>query len=208
MVLAIAALLLHIPAIPQSSNSTISRVLAEASLAGVANTNSQPSTNATAVSLDRPNAEGPTIAPESRSSEELSEVSNVLIEETAAPGSLSNPAFLPEPKLPDYAGELRRREWLGLSIAQHGAATFDAWSTRRALALGEGRELNPTLRPFSGNSSLYAAIQVGPVLFDYVGRRMMTSRYGWARHTWWIPQAVSTAMSLASGAHNLTIHQP
>ena len=204
--LAIAALLLHVPAIPQNSNSRISTVLAEASLAGVANTNPQPSSSATAVSSDHTDGQGPTIASEARWSDGLSEVSNVLIEETAAPDSLSNPAFLPEPKLPDYAGELRRREWLVLSIAQHGAATFDAWSTRRALSQGEGQELNPTLRPFSGNSSLYAAIQVGPVLFDYVGRRMMTSRYGWARHTWWIPQAVSTAMSFASGAHNLNIH--
>jgi hypothetical protein len=62
------------------------------------------------------------------------------------------------------------------------------------------------LRPFAGNASLYAVVQVGPVLFDYLGRPMMTSQHGWARRTWWIPQAVSAAVLLASGAHNLSVH--
>ncbi len=35
------------------------------------------------------------------------------------------------------------------------------------------------LRPFAGNASLYAVIQVEPGLFDYLGSRMMTSRHGW-----------------------------
>ncbi len=97
----------------------------------------------------------------------------------------------------------QRRIWLGLSMAQHGAATFDAWSTRRAITSGAGRELNPMLRPFAGNASLYAAIQVGPLVLDYVSRCMMSSRHGWERHTWWLPQTVGMAMSIASGAHNL-----
>jgi hypothetical protein len=97
----------------------------------------------------------------------------------------------------------QRRIWLGLSMAQHGAAAFDAWSTRRAITSGAGRELNPMLRPFAGNASLYAAIQVGPLVLDYVSRRMMTSRHGWERRTWWLPQTVGMAMSIASGAHNL-----
>jgi hypothetical protein len=62
------------------------------------------------------------------------------------------------------------------------------------------------LRPFAENASLYAAIQVGPLVLDYVGKRMMTSQHGWLRHTWWIPQALSTAISLGSGAHNLGAH--
>jgi hypothetical protein len=99
----------------------------------------------------------------------------------------------------------RRRGWIALAIAQHSAATFDAWSTNRALSTGNAQESNPMLRPFAGNPSLYVAIQAGPVLFDYLGRRMMTSRYGWARHTWWVLQAVSTATSIASGAHNLSL---
>jgi len=56
---------------------------------------------------------------------------------------------------------------------------------------GAGRELNPMLRPFAGNASLYAAIQVGPLVLDYVARRMMTSDHGWLRHTWWLPQTLA-----------------
>ena len=95
--------------------------------------------------------------------------------------------------------------WLGLAIAQHGAATFDAWSTRRAITQGGAQELNPMLKPFAGNRSIYAAVQVGPALLDYLGRRMMTSRHGLLRHTWWLPQALGTAASLASGVHNLGV---
>jgi hypothetical protein len=65
--------------------------------------------------------------------------------------------------------------------------------------------MNPILRPFAGNASLYGVIQVGPGLFDYLGRRMMTSQHGWVRRTWWIPQTVSSVVFLASGAHNLSI---
>ena len=99
----------------------------------------------------------------------------------------------------------RYRMWLALSLAQHSAATFDAWSTRHAISSGTARELNPMLRPFAGNASLYAAIQVGPILLDYLGRRMMNSRSGWARNTWWVPQSVGTAVSLVSGVHNLKV---
>jgi hypothetical protein len=95
--------------------------------------------------------------------------------------------------------------WLGLSVAQHGAAAFDAWSTRRAISTGHARELNPMLAPFAGNASIYAAVQVGPVLLDYVGHRMMTSRHSWMRHTWWVPQVLGTAASFAGGVHNLGV---
>ncbi len=99
----------------------------------------------------------------------------------------------------------RKRLWLGLGIAQSSAAAFDAWSTRRVISSGDGQELNPMLRPFAGNASLYAAIQVTPVLLDYLSRRMMNSRHQWERRTWWMPQGLGTAMSLASGVHNLGV---
>jgi hypothetical protein len=99
----------------------------------------------------------------------------------------------------------QRHIWLALSIAQSGAATFDAWSTRRVVSSG-GQEINPMLRPFAGNASLYAAIQVAPLALDYVSHRMMASEHGWARHTWWMPQAIGTAMSIAGGAVNLSAH--
>ncbi len=96
--------------------------------------------------------------------------------------------------------------WMGLGIAAHSAAAFDAWTTRRAITTAGGQELNPLLKPFAGNASLYAAIQVGPLMMDYVGRKMMYSRHSWVRHMWWVPQSASFASSLFCGVHNLGVH--
>jgi hypothetical protein len=107
------------------------------------------------------------------------------------------------------AEQRRRNLWFGLTIAQHSAAAFDAYATRRSISSGGSsggvQELNPMLRPFAGNSSLYVAIQVAPAVLDYVARRMMTSRHRWMRDTWWIPQAVGTAVSLGSGVHDMGV---
>jgi hypothetical protein len=193
MILAIAALLLQIPAIPQNSISTVSTAPAETTEPAA------PDTTTKAVSSDRNEPVKPAPASESPTSEELSKGPDL-----SARGAFAAPVSLSP--LQDRSKKLRPREWLALSIAQHSAATFDAWSTRHAISSGQAQELNPMLRPFAGNASLYAVVQVGPVLFDYLGRRMMTSQHGWARRTWWIPQAVSTAVLLASGAHNLSAH--
>jgi hypothetical protein len=101
--------------------------------------------------------------------------------------------------------ENRRKQmlWRGLVIASSGAATFDAWTTRRAISNYGAVELNPMLRPFAGNSSLYAAIQVAPVLLDFAGKKMMYSRNSWVRHAWWVPQSASFVSSIFCGAHNL-----
>ena len=115
-----------------------------------------------------------------------------------------------EPAPPDnfhpehIAAERQGHTWLALSIAQHGAATFDAWSTRRAINEGH-QEMNPILRPFAGNSSIYAVIQVGPSIFDFVGRRMQRSDKRVLREFWWLPQSLGTAASLFAGAHNLSV---
>ncbi len=104
--------------------------------------------------------------------------------------------------------ENRRKElmWKGLVIGSSGAATFDAWSTRRAITTSGAQELNPLMRPFAGNASLYAAIQIGPVLMDFAGRKMMYSRHPWVRHMWWVPQSASFVSSMFCGAHNLAYH--
>ena len=104
--------------------------------------------------------------------------------------------------------ENRRKElmWKGLAIASSGAATFDAWSTRHAITTAGARELNPMLRPFAGNASLYAAIQVAPALMDFAGKKMMYSRYSWVRRMWWVPQSASFVSSIFCGAHNLSYH--
>jgi hypothetical protein len=101
-----------------------------------------------------------------------------------------------------------RRLWIGLGIASHSAATFDAWSTRHAITTAGGQELDPLLRLFAGNASLYAAIQVGPALMDFVGKKMMYSRHSWVRRMWWVPQTASFASSLVCGAYNLGVHRP
>ena len=151
-----------------------------------------------------------------------------LIPEPVAPVNLApaaavaNPAFAvaiePTPVMsvygPVYKPPVRavsdpwqNREWLGLSIAAHGAAGFDAWSTRRVISsVPNAQEMNPFLRPFAGNASMYAAVQVVPTVLDFVSRRMMNSRHEWERHTWWLPQAVSAVVSLSSGVHNLGVY--
>jgi hypothetical protein len=189
MILALAALLLQSPAIPQSLNLGTLSSAAEATVAAPEAVVTHAPENADLTS-EAPAAGG------------LILNSKLPVRDSRAPVlSLSQGSGSQ-----DRSSERRRREWIALGIAQHGAATFDAWSTRQAISTGQYRELNPALRPFAENASLYAAIQVGPLVFDYLGRRMMTSQHSWLRHTWWIPQALSTAISLGSGAHNLSTH--
>lgn len=97
-----------------------------------------------------------------------------------------------------------RKTWLLLSIANHSAAAFDAYSTRAAVSRG-AVEANPLVRPFAGSDGLYAAIQVMPFALDFVARRMQRSQNRVLRHTWWLPQTASTGLFLFAGAHNLTV---
>jgi hypothetical protein len=106
---------------------------------------------------------------------------------------------------PRFETRRDKRLWLGLSIVQSTAASFDAWTTRREISSGQGQELNPFLKPFAGNSSLYVVTQITPVAFDYLGHYMMYSRHSWERHIWWLPQVLGTASSFAAGGHNLTV---
>ena len=104
--------------------------------------------------------------------------------------------------------ENRRKQfmWKSLVVASSGAATFDAWATRHTITTSGAQELNPLLKPFAGNASLYAAIQVGPVLLDFAGKKMMYSRHQWVRRVWWVPQSASFVTSIFCGAHNLAYH--
>jgi hypothetical protein len=200
MILVLAVLLLQIPAIPQTSSSVPRRASADVTQAGGGSAGMMPSADATPLPSDRLTAEKPRSSSEVSAPGDFCSVSNPPTEKIAC-----EPVALSKSNLPSRSEKTRHRKWLVLTVAQHGAATFDAWSTRRVISRGEAQELNPMLRPFAGNASIYAAVQVAPVLFDYLGRRMMTSPHGWARRTWWILQTVSTATSLVSGAHNLSI---
>jgi hypothetical protein len=114
----------------------------------------------------------------------------------------------PEPIKPIkvYSPEKPRmsRSWLALTMVQHGAATFDAYTTRQAIGHGAVED-DPMMRPFAHSGAIYAAIQVGPLLLDYVARRMQHSEYGMVRRMWFVPQSASTAGFLISGVHNLGV---
>ncbi|HXC87027.1 MAG TPA: hypothetical protein VNU23_04515 [Candidatus Cybelea sp.] len=126
--------------------------------------------------------------------------------EPIAPGSApltvrpGKPAFNPED-----ASERQKKVWYALAFASSGAAGFDAWSSRRAISGGYGTESNPLLRPFAHSNGLYAAMQVSPLLLDYVGRKMMTSQHPLLRRMWWLPQSAGTGMSLFAGVHNVGV---
>jgi hypothetical protein len=97
-----------------------------------------------------------------------------------------------------------RRAWLALAFAEHGAAAFDAYSTR--ISIGHGNvEDDPLMRPFAHSPAIYLATQVTPVLFDLLARHMQRSEYGMLRRTWWLPQSLSTGISIMSGVHNLNL---
>ena len=104
-----------------------------------------------------------------------------------------------------YETRPQRKLWYALAFTGHGAAAFDAWSTRRAISGNYGTESNPLLRPFAHSGMLYAATQVSPALMDYLGRRMMVSQHRWVRKMWWLPQTAGTGTSLAAGVHNVGV---
>jgi hypothetical protein len=226
MLLEIVALLfIQAPAVPQNSIPTATEVAAETTPAAASDTitkSESPEDDQAANS--NPASQAPTSEEVSQNSQPYPGSSVALAPGRLVPrpigptnqafaasvSLLSSPApatFTAAPLSPTQirSEQHQQRFWLMLSIAQHSAATFDAWSTRRVISSGQGQELNPLLRPFAGNASLYAVIQVGPALLDYLGRRMMTS-HGWARRAWWIPQAVGMGASLAGSVHNLGVH--
>jgi hypothetical protein len=125
---------------------------------------------------------------------------------TVAPRSAGEPAPLLKSPFKSTSETGRERKiWYGLMAVSHGAAVFDAWSTRRALSGNYGVEANPLMRPFAHSGAIYAATQVSPAFMDFLGRRMMLSHHGWIRKMWWVPQTAGTGVSLAAGAHNVGV---
>jgi hypothetical protein len=99
----------------------------------------------------------------------------------------------------------QRIAWYTLAVTGHGAAAFDAYSTRRALSGGYGTEGNPFLRPFANSNALYAVTQVSPAVMDFLGKRMMVSEHRWVRRMWWLPQAAGSGFSIGAGVHNMGV---
>jgi len=117
---------------------------------------------------------------------------------------LPDAPFAKPAKVPEAETRPSTRTWLALSLVQHGAAAFDAYSTRQAIGRG-AVEVDPLMRPFAHSPAMYGAIQVGPVLLDILSRRMQRSENQFFRRTWWVPQSVSTAGFIFSGVHNLGV---
>ncbi|HXQ25917.1 MAG TPA: hypothetical protein VN822_05885 [Candidatus Acidoferrales bacterium] len=199
MVLAIAALLFQLAPATQALPDVALKPLTPAAKAAPATP--APAESATSRTAA---ARGASSAPSSSS-----------YAETAFDGSSENSRALSTVRVPELQPAKpveiirvlempSRRNWLILSAAQHSAATFDAYSTRRAIGTG-ATEGDPLMRPFAHSPGIYAAIQVGPVLLDYVGRRMQRSQNNFLRHTWWVPQSLSTGVFLFSGIHNMNV---
>jgi hypothetical protein len=99
----------------------------------------------------------------------------------------------------------QQKLWYTFMAVSHGAAAFDAWSTRRAVSGNYGTEGDPLLRPFSHSNAIYVATQVSPAVMDYVGRRMLTSSHPTLRRFWWVPQVAGAGLSFGSAAHNYSL---
>jgi hypothetical protein len=126
--------------------------------------------------------------------------SESLMVATAPPPA---PVLLERPRM----SPAQKRMWIGLIVASHSAAAFDAWSTRRAISSGAGEELNPTLKPFAHSGALYVVTQASPALMDYIGHRMARSQNRWVRRMWWVPQTAGMAVSITAGIHNTRLVQ-
>jgi hypothetical protein len=208
MFLAIAALLIQTHAVPQLAFPAEKAAL-ELPISAEAAANSANPENSSEVP-----AESECAAPVDESAA-LPEPSALPEAPTPAPAiNVSAPAAFLKPANPMKVSvnalreENRKKErlWLALGIAAHSGAAYDAWSTRNAITQYGVHELNPLLKPFAGNASLYVVIQVAPALMDFAARKMMYSRHPLLRHTWWIPQSASLAGSLFCGTHNVLIH--
>jgi hypothetical protein len=128
---------------------------------------------------------------------------------SAEPGMPASPPPIHaavKPATPEsYETSRQRKIWYGLMGATHGAAAFDAWTTRRAISGGYGTEGDPLQRPFANSGAIYATTQIVPALMDYMGHRMMRSEHPTVRKFWWAPQAASAGVSLGAGIHNYRV---
>lgn len=98
----------------------------------------------------------------------------------------------------------KRQAWIALALVEHGAAFFDAYTTREAIGKGY-REGNPLFAPFARSAAIYPAMQITHLGVDWLALRLATSRHSWVRRLWWLPQTAATAGSVWAGVHNLSL---
>jgi hypothetical protein len=190
---------------PFPGTGDVDKAVAERTASVYADSTKKPSDSATVPSTPEPKIKTDTEIAESTNSAS----SSTSAASSAEPIAAANPPIVLKPVKPAFSRNhetaSERKIWYGLSIASSGAAAFDAWSTRRAISGGYGTEANPMLRPFANSNVLYAATQVSPLVMDYIGRRMMTSRHSLLRRMWWLPQTAGMGMSFAAGVHNVGV---
>ena len=147
----------------------------------------------------------------SPSKAELPEAPIAKVDESSESSSASIQPFSSAPIKPAFERPVptprQQKLWYTFMAAGHGAAAFDAWSTRKAISGNYGTEGDPFLRPFAHSNAIYAATQVSPAVMDYLGRRMMTSSHPTLRRFWWLPQVAGASFSFASGMHNYSLTQ-
>jgi hypothetical protein len=188
---------------PQSMNTA----KADTSSATVA-VISENSASESSISQPLPSAPQPKITADDVNIVAVEAASNVTPGSAAIQPSYPASSFISVPPAKAFIGRpyetsQQRKLWYALSFTGTGAASFDAWSTRRAISRGYGIEGNPMLRPFSHSGVLYAATQVSPLVMDFVGKRMMTSQHPLLRKVWWLPQALGSTVSVSAAVHNV-----
>ena len=200
MLMALALLLLQAPEAPQSrpDEPVKTEVVASASLPAEV-TKGTETTKPKAKTIELPAGHA-----SFRDSKDLNRL-NAANSESAAAGANPVPAARVSPLWAMRQEQRTPRLWFVLAGAGHSAAAFDAYSTRRVIQSGKGRELNPLMKPFAKSNALYFATQAQPALLDFVGLRMLHSNKRWVRRMWWVPQVAGTAASLWAGAHNIRI---
>jgi len=217
MVFAVAALLLYAmpgiqPALHMADPKTNSEFPAAAAIVS-ADTKGAVNSNVAHYNLDsislnlntNTNTNANTNTEEGQSAT-LTAVSLADIQNSQSLSSIRIPEAQPGKAIEVMAAERlpARKCWIALSLLQHGAASFDAYSTRDAISKGAVED-DIFMRPFAHSPAIYAAIQVGPIMLDILARHMQRSEYIYLRRTWWIPQSVATFGFIFSGFHNLNV---
>ena len=188
--------------------SAVSATVSEAanSVAVIANKVSAPSSESSEpAAKPRPSATKPDApAPKFNfNAGDDAESTSLAFEPGAAAEPLKSPVK-PATSL-SYETPRKRKIWYGLMAANHGAAAFDAWTTRRAISGGYGTEGDPLQRPFANSGAIYATTQIVPTVMDFLGHRMMHSENPTLRKFWWVPQAASASVSFGAGVHNYRV---
>lgn len=152
------------------------------------------------------------VLPNSDSSAEAAPAAPAMVTPVIKPVVAAKPEhglmpLLKSAVIPEDTTPFERHSWMALSLATHGAAAFDAYSTRVSIESGRGYERNPVMKAFAGSGMIYPAAQVLPFGIDYLSRRMMRSDNTLLRHTWWLPQLAATAGSTWVGVRNLHVAQ-